>query len=182
MLAVFKREFRSFFQNVIGWVFIATMVFVAALYFYAYNISYGLSDIVSLLYRLLTIMIFSIPVLVMRILTEERKQKIDQLTLTAPVKVGSIIWGKYLAMCAIYTVTVLVISSFILLISSYITIDWGINLLAVFGFLLYGFACIAVCMFITSFTESQVIAAIVSIIVMFIIYMMCGVVELFVFQ
>lgn len=179
MLAVFKREFRSFFQNVIGWVFIATMVFVAALYFYAYNISYGLSDIVSLLYRLLTIMIFSIPVLVMRILTEERKQKIDQLTLTAPVKVGSIIWGKYLAMCAIYTVTVLVISSFILLISSYITIDWGINLLAVFGFLLYGFACIAVCMFITSFTESQVIAAIVSIIVMFTIYMMSGVVELF---
>ena len=96
MIAVFKREFKNFFQNVIGWVFVAAIVFIAALYFKAYNIDYGLSDILYVLVRLLMIMVFSIPVLSMRILTEDRKLRIDQLTLTSPVSVWKVILGKYL--------------------------------------------------------------------------------------
>ena len=64
MLAIFKREFKNFFQNVIGWVFIASMVFVSALYFYAINILGGMSDILIVLIRLLMIMVFSLPVAV----------------------------------------------------------------------------------------------------------------------
>ncbi len=175
MIAVFKREFKNFFQNVIGWVFIAAMVFVAALYFYAYNIGYGMSDIVYMLYRLLLIVIFSIPVLTMRILSEERKQKTDQLTLTSPVSVGKIITGKYLSMVAVLVITVVILAAFPIMISRYTTIDWGINLLAVLGFLLYGSACIALCMFLSSFTESLVISAIIGIIVMFVVYLMSGI-------
>ncbi|MBO4846785.1 MAG: Gldg family protein [Lachnospiraceae bacterium] len=175
MLAIFKREFKNFFQNVIGWVFIASMVFVSALYFYAINILGGMSDILIVLIRLLMIMVFSLPVLSMRILTEERKQKTDQLTLTSPVSVGKIILGKYLAMVAVLGITVLVIGAFPLIISAYTKIDWGINALGMLGFFLYGCACLAVCMFISSFTESQVIAAILSIISMFVIYLMAGI-------
>ena len=101
MWAIFKREFKNFFQNVIGWVFIASMVFVSALYFNAYNINAGMSDILYVLVRLLMIMIFSLPVLSMRILSEEKKNKTDQLTLTAPISVGKIIIGKYLVLVVV---------------------------------------------------------------------------------
>lgn len=179
MLAIFKREFKNFFQNVIGWVFIASMIFISALYFRAYNIGYGLTDIVYVLVRLLMIMIFSIPVLTMRILTEDRKQKIDQLTLTAPISVGKIIIGKYLAMFSVMFITVAAICVFPVFLSKYASIDWGINLLGMLGFLLYGAACIAICMFVSSFTESQVIAAIISIITMFTIYLLSGIRSMF---
>ncbi|MBR6148559.1 MAG: Gldg family protein [Lachnospiraceae bacterium] len=175
MWAIFKREFKNFFQNVIGWVFIASMVFVSALYFNAYNINAGMSDILYVLVRLLMIMIFSLPVLSMRILSEEKKNKTDQLTLTAPISVGKIILGKYLAMLAVFGITVLVIGLFPILLSAYTTIDWGINGLAILGFFFYGATCIAICMFVSSFTESQVIAAIVSIITMFVIYLTAGI-------
>ena len=175
MWAIFKREFKNFFQNVIGWVFIAAMVFVSALYFNAYNINGGMSDILYVLVRLLMIMIFSLPVLSMRILSEEKKNKTDQLTLTAPISVGKIIAGKYLAMLAVFGLTVLIIGLFPVLLSAYTTIDWGINGLSILGFFLYGATCIAICMFVSSFTESQVIAAIVSIITMFVIYLTAGI-------
>lgn len=175
MIAIFKREFKNFFQNVIGWVFIAAMVFVSSLYFNAYNIQAGMSDILYVLVRLLMIMIFSLPVLSMRILSEERKQKTDQLTLTAPISVGKIIAGKYLAMIAVYGITVLIIGFFPILLSRYTKIDWGVNGLALLGFFLYGATCIAICLFVSSFTESQVIAAIISIISMFVIYLTAGI-------
>jgi len=175
MLAVFKREFKSFFQNVIGWVFIAAMVFVAALYFRVYNLSGGYSDIRYVFINLLMIMVFAIPVLVMRSLPEERKNKIDQLTLTSPISIGKLVTGKYLAMISVLGITTLAIGSFIVFIAAYTNIDWGINLLAMLGFFLYGCASIAVCLFVTSFTESQVLAAITSIVLSFIIYMISGI-------
>jgi len=179
MIAIFKREFKNFFQNVIGWVFLSSMIFVASLYFRAYNIGYGLSDIIYVLVRLLILFVFAIPVLSMRILTEDRRQKIDQLTLTAPISVGKIIVGKYLAMFAVLLISTISIGAFPILLSSYARIDWGVNLIAMLGFLLYGAACIAICLFISSFTESQVIAAIISIVSMFVIYLMNGIVTLF---
>lgn len=179
MLAVLKREFKSFFQNVIGWVFVAAIVFIAALYFKAYNIGYGLSDILYVLVRLLMIMVFSIPVLTMRILTEDRKLKIDQLTMTSPVSIWKVIFGKYLAMVSVLAITVVLIGLFPILVSQYTEVDWGTNLLSLAGFLLYGSACIAICMFVSSFTESQVIAAIISIVTMFAVYLMAGIRLLF---
>ena len=82
MWAIFKREFKNFFQNVIGWVFIASMVFVSALYFNAYNINAGMSDILYVLVRLLMIMIFSLPVLSMRILSEATSSAVSQYAFT----------------------------------------------------------------------------------------------------
>lgn len=179
MCAIFKREFKNFFQNVIGWVFIATMVFVASLYFNAYNIINGQPDIRMVLVNLLMIMIFAIPVLSMRILTEEKKNKVDQLTLTSPASVGKIVAGKYLAMAAIFAITTAAIGAFLLLIAKFANIDWGLNAIALLGFFLYGCACIAICLFVSSFTESQVIAAIISIVTMFIVYLLSGIQYLF---
>ena len=179
MLAIFKREFKNFFQNVIGWVFIAAMVFIASLYFRAYNIIGRQTDIRLVLVNLLTIMMFAIPVLSMRILTEDKKNKVDQLTLTSPVSIGKIVAGKYLSMLAVLGIATLAIGAFLLLIAKYASIDWTINGISLLGFMLYGGACIAICLFVSSFTESQVIAAIVSIVSMFVIYLMSGIQYLF---
>lgn len=175
MLAVFKREFKSYFQNVIGWLFIAVMVFIASLYFRVYNLSAGLPDIRFIFMNLLLIIIFAIPVLTMRSFPEERKNKIDQLTLTSPVSIGKIVLGKYLAMVAVLGIATLIIGSFLLLIAGYTDVDWVLNGIVMLGFLLYGAAVIAVCVFITSFTESQVLAAIMGILLSFVIYMIAGI-------
>ena len=110
MLAIFKREFRNFFHNVIGWVFIATVVFVASLYFRYYNLSMGASNLLYMYINLLTIMVFALPILAMRVLPEERKQKTDQLILTSPISVGKIVVGKYLAMFAVLAISTAVVS------------------------------------------------------------------------
>lgn len=175
MFAIFKREFKSFFQNVIGFVFIAAMVFVAALYFRVYNLSGGYNDIRYLFINLLMIMVFAIPVLTMRSMPEERKNKIDQLTLTAPISIGKIVVGKFLAMVAVLGIATVAIGAFAFFIAAYTKVDWGMNGLAMLGFFLYGCASIAVCVFITSFTESQVLAAITGIVFSFIIYMISGI-------
>lgn len=175
MLAVFKREFKSYFQNVIGWVFIAAMVFIASLYFRVYNLSGGYPDIRYIFMNLLMIIVFAIPVLAMRSFPEERKNKIDQLTLTSPVSIGKIVTGKYLAMVAVLGIATLIIGSFLFLIAGYTDVDWVLNGLVMLGFFLYGSAAIAVCVFISSFTESQVLAAIMGIICSFVIYMVAGI-------
>ena len=178
MIAIFKREFKNFFQNVMGWVFIAAMVFIAALYFDAYNIGAGRCDIINVLISLVMIFAFAIPVLTMRILSEERKNKTDQLVLTAPVKVGSIVFGKFLAVMSVMLITTLAIGGFLLLIAKYAEIEWCVNFVAMFGFFLYGCACIALCMFVSAFTESQVIAAILGIVAMFFVYIAEGIEQL----
>ena len=94
MLAIFKREFKSYFQNVIGWLFVAALLAVYGLYFYVYNlknvypyISYDLKGIGF-------IMMIAVPILTMRSLSDEKKTKTDQLMLTSPGSVGRIVAGK----------------------------------------------------------------------------------------
>ena len=103
MLAIFKREFKSYFQNVIGWLFVAALLAVYGLYFYVYNLKNGYPYISYDLKGIGFIMMIAVPILTMRSLSDEKKTKTDQLMLTSPVSVGRIVAGKYLAMAAVYT-------------------------------------------------------------------------------
>ena len=94
MLAIFKREFKSYFQNVIGWLFVAAY----GLYFYVYNLKNGYPYISYDLNGIGFIMMIAVPILTMRSLSDEKKTKTDQLMLTSPVSVGRIVAGKYFAM------------------------------------------------------------------------------------
>ncbi|MGN0157029.1 MAG: ABC transporter permease, partial [Lachnospiraceae bacterium] len=85
MLAIYKRELKAFFQSVTGWLFVAAMIFLTGIYFMAINLMYGSSSVANTVANSVFIYILIIPILSMRILAEERKQKTDQLTLTAPV-------------------------------------------------------------------------------------------------
>ncbi len=106
MLAIFKREFKSYFQNVIGWLFVAALLAVYGLYFYVYNLKNGYPYISYDLKGIGFIMMIAVPILTMRSLSDEKKTKTDQLMLTSPVSVGRIVAGKYLAMAAVYTIDI----------------------------------------------------------------------------
>ena len=172
MFAVFKREFKAYFQSVIGWLFVAALLAMFGLYFYVYNLMQGYPYIYYTLSAITIIFLIAVPVLTMRSFAEERKNKTDQLILTAPVSLGKIVFGKYLAMVAVFTVDIAIFCIAPLLLRLFGTVPMGESYIAIFAFWLYGSACIAVGMFISSLTESQVIAAVLSFVVLFISYMM----------
>ncbi len=178
MFAIYKRELKSFFQSMTGWLFVAAIIFLTGLYFFAINLLSGYSNVANTVASSTFIYILAIPILTMRILSEERKQKIDQLILTSPVSVGKIVLGKYFAMATVLMIPIMVVSAYPLILSSFGTIAFAENYTAILGFLLYGLAAISMGLFISSLTESQVIAAILSFAAMFVTYMMSGIVSL----
>ena len=97
MFAIFKREIRSYFQTVVGWLFIAAVLALYGLYFYAYNLRSGSPYVSYSLSAVSFIVMIAVPVLTMRSFAEERHTKTDQLMLTSPVPLGKIVFGKAMA-------------------------------------------------------------------------------------
>ena len=172
MLAIFKREFKSYFQNVIGWLFVAALLAVYGLYFYVYNLKNGYPYISYDLKGIGFIMMIAVPILTMRSLSDERKTKTDQLMLTSPVSVGKIVAGKYFAMAAVYTIDIAIFALSPLVLSIYGKVALSEAYVALFGYWLYGLACIAVGLFISSISESVIISAILTFAALFLSYMM----------
>lgn len=96
MIAIYKRELKSYFHSVIGHLFIAATLFFIGLYFTVYNLFNGYPYISYAISSVVFLFLISVPILTMRILAEEKKQKTDQLILTAPVGIGQIVMGKFL--------------------------------------------------------------------------------------
>ncbi len=178
MIAIFKREFRAYFQNVIGWLFIAAVLAVYGIYYFAYNLAQGYAYISYPLSSVTIILLIAIPILTMRSLSDERRSKTDQLTLTSPISVGKLVFGKYLAMVAVYTIDVVIIIISALLLSRFGTVPFGESAVAIFGFWLFGCAYLSIGMFLSSLTESQVISAVLTFLVLFLTYMMSGICSL----
>lgn len=172
MLAIFKREFKSYFQNVIGWLFVAALLAVYGLYFYVYNLKNGYPYISYDLNGIGFIMMIAVPILTMRSLSDEKKTKTDQLMLTSPVSVGKIVAGKYFAMAAVYTIDIALFALSPLVLSIYGKVALSEAYVALFGYWLYGLSCIAVGLFISSISESVIISAIFTFTALFLSYMM----------
>ncbi|MFT4006677.1 MAG: ABC transporter permease subunit [Lacrimispora sp.] len=160
MAAIYKRELKSYFQSMTGYVFIAFMVLFIGIYFMAYNMTSGYPYFSYTLSGMVTIIMIAIPVLTMRSFADERKMKTDQMLLTAPVSVSKMVLGKYFSMVTVFAVPV-VLSAFCPLI---IKLNGTANLkgdyAAILAFFLLGCLYIALGMFISSLTESQIIAAV----------------------
>lgn len=178
MRAIWKREWKACFQSVIGWLFLAATLAIYFLYFYVYNLSYGYPYISYSLNAIAFLFLVTIPVLTMRTLAEERHAKTDQLLLTAPVSIGKIILGKYFALASVFSVAMLVISLSPLLLGRFGTVPYAESYAAVLGFWLYGLVCIAIGLFVSSLTESQVIAAVLTFVFLFLGYMMGGITQI----
>ncbi len=172
MLAIFKREFKAYFATPIGYIVLAAYFFFLGLYFRLYY-SYGVPDIQDILIGSMSmVVVFTIPILTMRLMSDERRQKIDQALLTAPVKLSSIILGKFFAAFALYALCFSPTIIFEIIIKSKVDVSVFIYIYALIGIFLLGGALIAIGLFISSLTESAVISAILTLVInILILYM-----------
>src|SRR5699024_8290311 len=119
MLAIYKKELRSYMTSMAGYVFIAFILLILGIYFTAYNMQYASPDFGFSLSSITFLFLIITPVLTMRILAEEKKNKTDQLLLTAPVPVWKIVMGKYLSMITIYLIPVFISSLYPFIMGRY---------------------------------------------------------------
>lgn len=182
MTAIFKRELRSYFHGMLGYVLTAFLLASSGIYFLALNLGYGLTDFgYYTLYRTIFMLLLYIPVLTMRSLAEERRSRTDQLLLTSPVPVWGIVLGKFFAMCAVFALPCLMDAVMILIL-------WALggtvpalaaNFAALLCYFLLGCAAIAMGEFLSGLTENPIIAAVAGFSVLLLAYMMPSLRSLF---
>ena len=119
MLAIYKKEIRSYLTSMTGYIFMFFILIMTGIYFTAYNLQGAYPVFGITLSSVTFIFLIAVPILTMRVLAEEKKQKTDQLLLTAPVSVGQIIVGKFLALTTIYLIPMAVISLYPLIMKSF---------------------------------------------------------------
>ena len=177
MKAIYKRELKSYFDSMIGYVFIAFLVAITGIYFMVYNLNMGYPYFSYALNSILFIMLVAVPVLTMKCFAEEKKSRTDQLLLTAPVSLSQIVLGKYFAMVTVFAVPCAIYAVFPLIIESQGEAHIGIDYMAILAFFLLGCVYIAIGMFLSALTESQIIAAISTFGVLLILYLWEGLVD-----
>ena len=148
MSAVFKREFRAYFTTPIGFIVIAAFYFFLGLYF-SMIYSYGSPDTAMVIVAMSTVIVFTMPVLTMRLMSEDRRQKVDQALLTAPVSLTSIVMGKFFAALAVFAIGFAPTVIFEIIVASYVSVNIMSYIYALFGMLLLGSALISIGMFIS---------------------------------
>ncbi|MDD7418187.1 ABC transporter permease [Blautia sp. HCP3S3_C12] len=179
MTAIYKRELKSYLTSMVGYLFIFFILVLTGIYFSAYQLSAAYPKFEYTLSAVTFVFLIGVPILTMRVLAEERKQKTDQLLLTAPVSVGNIVIGKYLALVTVYAIPILVMCIYPLIMSKFGTVAFGSAYTAILGFFLLGCANIAIGVFMSALTESQVIAAVLTFVLLFAFYMMNGISSFF---
>lgn len=175
MKAIYKKELRAYFTSMMGYVYVAFVLLMVGIYFIAYNINGGYPLIGYSLSTVTFLFLILVPLLTMRALSEEQKNKTDQLLYTSPVSVFQIVLGKYCALLTVFLIPILVICTFPLIMGKYGVIDYAMSYLAIFGFFILGAAYIAVGLFISSITESQIIAGVISFSVLLVTYLITGI-------
>lgn len=171
MSAILKKELKSYFTSPLGYVILIVMFLFSGIFYYTI-FSAGSADLTYVFASMITIIFFVIPIITMRLVSEEKRQKTDQLLLTAPVRNSAIVFGKYLSALIFF-------NAFIVLMVIYNLVfmffggspDFMIFLGNVIGMELFAGALIAIGIFISSLTESQVVAAVGSFAVSFFLLM-----------
>lgn len=172
MFAIYKRELKSYFHSFIGFLFIAVTLFFLGLYFTVYGLLNGYPYFSSVVSSVAFLFLVTVPILTMRVLAEERRSRTDQLTLTAPVSIAKIVMGKYFALLTVFAIPIVIFCFYPILLAQFGTVPMAEAYLSIFAYFLYGMAAIAIGLFISSVTESQVIAAVLGFAVLFVGYLM----------
>ena len=172
MGAIFRRELKAYFTSPIAYIFIAVFYIYSSLFFVNNNLYYGLTDLSSVFTNVFMILMFLLPLLTMRLFTEELRQRTDQCLLTAPVNLFSIVMGKFLASVCVFLCAMAIYIVYILVL---VYLAGGVAWATVIGnlaaLLLLGASFIAIGTFISATTENQVVAAILSFIIIMLFYL-----------
>ena len=160
MFAIFKRELKAYFTSPLGYVFLAIFYAFSGLFFYIFSLSVGSTDISSVFLMMFIVLMVFVPLLTMRLLSEDKKQKTDQLILTAHVSLLSNVMGKFLAAYAIIAISVADMPVYGFVMATFATVSWLPIWGNTVGLLLLGGIFVSIGLFISSLTENQMIAAI----------------------
>ena len=167
MSAVYKRELKSYFSSPLGYAFVAALVFFEGFFFFdMFASSYG--GIAYLFSNMITICMFAIPILTMRLFSEERKAKTDQALFTAPVSLFSVVFAKFLSALTVFGISFSPTIIFQIILASRVSdsdVNWMMFGSVLIGVLLYGGSLIAIGLFVSALTESQVISAVLGIVI-----------------
>lgn len=172
MTAVYRKELRSYLTSMIGYVFIAFILAVIGIYFAFQNLNIGSPRFELVLDNVQFVFLVFVPILTMRVLADEKKQRTDQLLLTLPLSVWDIVLGKFLAVVTLYAVPMVIICFYPLLLSGFGPINVPAAYFSILSFFLLGCADIAIGVFLSSVTENSVIAAVMTFGVLLACYLM----------
>ena len=167
MWPVFKKELKTYFLSPIGYISIGIFMLMYSIFFYLTTISYLSVDMGNLYYATARYgLLLMVPLLTMRMFSEERKNGTEQLLLTSPRSVTSIVLGKFFAAVAVILITLILSIVYSVIISFFGDINIPTIIITMIGFLLVAMAAIAIGMLASSITENQIIAAILTIVVL----------------
>lgn len=172
MIAVFKREVGSYYKGIIGYLVAALFLIFAGIYCMAYNLNGYYSNFEYVLSAIAFINLIAVPIISMRVLAEEKRQKTEQLLFSLPVGIGAVVTGKFLAMVVVVAVPCLVMAFYPLVLSQFGTVNFLSAYGTLLAFLLMSAALLSIGLFISSITESQVAAAVITLVVMLLLYFM----------
>ncbi len=170
MMAIYRKELKSYFTGVLGWLFAAFLLLFAGIYTMVYSLTSGSADFEYVISSITFIYMIGVPILTMRSLAEERHSRTDQLLYALPVKLSHIVLGKYLALCTVLLLPVCVIGLYPLALMQFGALNLKLIYTTLLAFFLLGAALLSVGLFISSLTESQVAAAVLTLVAMLILY------------
>ena len=170
MKAIFKKEFRSYFMSPIGYIFVAVFTFLASMFFSSGILMSQQADISIMFSDINVIYLFLAALLTMRLLSEEKNKKTDQLLLSSPVSITQIVLGKYFAAMAVFGVTLIISLIYPAIMFRFGNPSLSEVIGSYIGFILLWGAFISVGVFISSLTESQMIAGVFTFASLLLIY------------
>lgn len=172
MIAVYRREVASYFKGVLGYLLGAFLLVFAGIYCMVYNLSGYYSNFEYVLSAIGFIYLIAVPVISMRSVAEEKKQKTDQLLYALPISLSSVVIGKYLAMLTVLVLPTAIMGLYPMILSQFGTVGFATAYSALLAFFLMGGCLLSIGLFISSVTDSQVAAAVITLLTMMLLYFM----------
>lgn len=174
MKAIYQKEMRQYFHSVIGYVFLAIFIFINAFYFLLENLMSRSGDITEYFQATITPMMFLMPMLTMRSFSEERKQRTDILFYTMPVKSSWVVFGKFLAAESVFLIGLAVTLIFPVILAVCGSVQFWITVGNYLGIILLMSAFIAIGIFVSALTENQIVSAVISYVIIFVLWYSYG--------
>ena len=170
MWAIIKKEFKSYFLSPIGYIYIGVFLLMCSIFFYLDVFTYMSTDFPYMFGSASTILTFIVPLITMRMFSEERKNGTEQLLLTSPRSVTQVVLGKFIAATLVVLVSVLLTLIYFGILCYFGQPQLGKSLVAILGFALLAIAYVSFGMFASSLTENQVVSAVITIAVFILLW------------
>jgi len=172
MFVIYKKELNSYFNGMMGYVFIAFALAVIGVYMTAVNFSQAYPNFEYVLDSTRFLFILLMPILTMRTLSEERRQRTDQLLYSSPISTWSVVIGKFMASLTVFAIPLLISCAYPILLRQFGAVNLKTAYAGIVGFLLMGGAAIAMGVFLSALSESQMVSAVASFAVLLLCYLM----------